>query len=121
MTDEELRYCTECGGKLSPNDQFCPSCGASIAEQEAGTASAAAAGAVPAATPMQQNRDGKSLRTMGILSLIYAVCAILFGLYFVTQAGAIVDMMMSVPDVWNELINMKNCSGTKWTLSASSS
>ena len=129
MTDEgeETRFCTQCGAKLAAGDQFCPYCGAA-AVGSAGGGSAPAAAAPGTYAPGRSNSDNaNSLRNIGILTVIYAVGALFFGLYCLLGVDAIIAALQSNPDVWNYMLSnygqesfiRESLAVAGWTMTAS--
>jgi len=93
MDDDSLNFCTSCGAPLRESDTFCTSCGAGVGNKE---------------QPQAQNRivypkSGKLLVVV-ILSAVWAVIAVLLGIYVISAADTIVSNLG--PDTLNTFMNL---------------
>jgi hypothetical protein len=95
--DEKYGFCIKCGQELPQGATFCPECGYKVGD---------------AINYMNNGPTKKpvNLSTITILILIYAVFAILTGLfcaYIALQADVILDLMREMaPDEYQQLIDM---------------
>jgi len=91
MADE--MHCTKCGAKLEPGSQFCPACGTPLGAMmgNASYQTAGSGGPDPFAYGLQSK-----LGTYAILTAIYGVLALLYGLFVIGGMGLIVDTYKEV-------------------------
>lgn len=104
MTDNQ-KFCTACGCNVSPNMQFCPQCGKVIEGSEASAN-------VEKEREQLQAMVIESQRNFLFFALsVYAIPAIILGLFACIEAGHTADMIFSNSDFRSYYISHK------WTFS----
>ena len=89
----DKRYCVECGYELREGDDFCPSCGAKVPEDEP-VPEAGAAIPTYRQEPARASDKAGTLKIAMILTLVWSVFALILGVYLAVSAGSFTDMMV---------------------------
>jgi len=108
MTDDT--FCTQCGNKVSASAQFCEKCGAPVEGRSAFQARE------QQVANLQQSLDDSKISWISFLLIIYAIPALLFGIYYVVDSSGIVNILMSEPSVvqWMQQYNISTADLTNY-------
>ena len=96
MEDKDSsNFCSNCGAPMRDSDTFCASCGTTV-------------GKSAASTQQYGNSKPKSSRLTAIivLSAIWAIVALAFGLYLIFARESLLAYFDSLPDFWDTMYDL---------------